>query len=142
MADRLLIHHRAVNSVIIIIFLTTVVLFVMGSVSRKVKKKKDAVVPITVMQKTQEKDTTDAAEKKRSVKRQRTLVKKITLPLDLNTATYEDLCLVKGVGPVMAKNILAYREKYGTFTSVEDLKKIKGIGDKRYQTLAGCFIVR
>lgn len=114
----------------------------MGSVRTKVKKKHDSIVPVAIVQKTQQKDKLDPTEKKRSVKRQKPSVKKITLPMDLNTATYDDLCLIKGVGPVMAKNILAYREKYGTFTSVEDLKKIKGIGDKRFQALSGYFIVR
>ncbi|MXS86407.1 helix-hairpin-helix domain-containing protein [Nitrosomonas sp. HPC101] len=48
--------------------------------------------------------------------------------VDINTASQTDLESVKGLGPVKAKAIIEYREKHGTFKSVEDLSNVKGIG--------------
>lgn len=50
--------------------------------------------------------------------------------IDINTATKEQLDSISGVGPVTAQKILEYRSKNGRFQSLEDLKKIGGIGDK------------
>jgi len=58
-----------------------------------------------------------------------------SLPLDLNRATSEDLCLVPGVGESLANEVVAYRERRGSFRSIEELKHVKGIGDKKYLTL-------
>ena len=51
-------------------------------------------------------------------------------PVNLNTADEAMLRGVKGIGPVKAKAIVAYRQQNGPFKSVDDLKKVKGIGDK------------
>lgn len=48
--------------------------------------------------------------------------------VDINTASQTDLESVKGLGPTKAKAIIEYREKHGTFRSVEDLTNVKGIG--------------
>lgn len=48
--------------------------------------------------------------------------------LSLNTATAEQLDGLPGVGPVTAKAILAWRTKNGSFTKVEDLLDVKGVG--------------
>jgi len=50
--------------------------------------------------------------------------------INLNTATVEQLDTLKGVGPGKAKAIVAYRDKNGPFKSIDDLKKVKGFGDK------------
>ena len=50
--------------------------------------------------------------------------------VNLNTATKEELDGVKGVGPVKAQAIIDYRKKNGPFKSVDDLKNVKGFGDK------------
>jgi competence protein ComEA len=50
--------------------------------------------------------------------------------VNLNTATKEELEAVKGIGPVKALAILDYRKKNGSFKSVDDLKNVKGFGDK------------
>lgn len=52
-------------------------------------------------------------------------------PIDLNTATIEQLEQLPGVGPVTAKRIIDMREKSGPFHKVEDLLAIRGIGPKR-----------
>jgi len=51
--------------------------------------------------------------------------------LNLNRAGYFDLQTLPGVGPVLAERILAYRDSAGAFKSVEELSKVKGIGDKK-----------
>lgn len=50
--------------------------------------------------------------------------------VNLNTATKEELDGVKGIGPVKAQAIIEYRTKNGSFKSVDDLKNVKGFGDK------------
>lgn len=50
--------------------------------------------------------------------------------INVNQAGVEDLAKLKGVGKVKAKAIVAYREVNGKFTSLEELLKVKGIGEK------------
>ena len=56
-------------------------------------------------------------------------------PLNLNTATLEQLDTLSGIGPTTAQKILDFREERGGFGSVEELGEIPGIGDKRLATL-------
>jgi competence protein ComEA len=56
-------------------------------------------------------------------------------PVDLNTATLEQLDSLDGVGPVTAQKILAYRQQHGGFGSVDELGQIPGIGPKRLAAL-------
>ena len=57
------------------------------------------------------------------------------VPLNLNTATLEQLDALDGIGPATAQKILDYREEHGGFGSVEELGEVPGIGDVR---LARC----
>lgn len=56
-------------------------------------------------------------------------------PLNLNTATLEQLDTLDGVGPAIAQKILDYREKHGGFSSVDELDQIPGIGEMRLAAL-------
>jgi competence protein ComEA len=56
-------------------------------------------------------------------------------PLNLNTATLEQLDTLSGVGPTTAQKILDFREERGGFGSVEELGEIPGIGEKRLASL-------
>jgi competence protein ComEA len=65
-----------------------------------------------------------------------------SIPLDLNRVSAEDLCLIPGIGESLAREIVAHRERRRGFRSVEELKNVKGIGDKKYQNFKGFFIVQ
>jgi competence protein ComEA len=56
-------------------------------------------------------------------------------PVNLNTATLEQLDTLDGVGPGIAQRILDYREQHGGFRRAEELGEVPGIGDKRLATL-------
>jgi competence protein ComEA len=56
-------------------------------------------------------------------------------PLNLNTATLEQLDTLDGVGPATAQKILDYRAEHGGFGSIEELDQIPGIGEKRLAAL-------
>jgi len=56
-------------------------------------------------------------------------------PLDLNTATLEELQQLPGIGPTRAKAIVHFREKSGPFRRVEDLLVIRGITRARLEKL-------
>ena len=49
-------------------------------------------------------------------------------PLDLNSATAAELDRLPGIGPELARRIVAYREVHGPFAAVEDLLRVEGIG--------------
>ena len=50
--------------------------------------------------------------------------------IDLNSATVDQLDALPGIGPVTAKKIIDYRDANGSFSSVDDLQKLSGIGGK------------
>ena len=56
-------------------------------------------------------------------------------PINLNTATLEQLDALPGVGPATAQAILAFRDKEGRFDSVEALLDVRGIGDAKFEAL-------
>ena len=57
------------------------------------------------------------------------------MAIDINKATVNDLQKLPGIGPGLAKQIVAYREKNGPFRRVEDLMVIKGIGFKKWKKI-------
>jgi competence protein ComEA len=56
--------------------------------------------------------------------------------LDLNAATPEQLQELPGVGPVLAQRILEWRQANGRFSTVEELREVDGIGERRFAELA------
>jgi competence protein ComEA len=62
--------------------------------------------------------------------------------LDLNAANIDDLVRLPGIGPVMARRIVEYREANGPFKKLQDLRKVKGIGVKTYEKLAPLLVIR
>ena len=57
------------------------------------------------------------------------VVPETALPVNINTATAEELDVLPGIGPALAGRIIAYREEHGPFTAVEQLLEVSGIGE-------------
>ncbi len=62
--------------------------------------------------------------------------------VDVNSASSSLLSFVSGVGPRVAKNIVEYRDKNGAFEAKKELLKVKGLGAKAYEQLAGFIRIR
>ena len=67
--------------------------------------------------------------------RMRKMAPKVTLPIHINTASVDELCALKGVGPKLAEKIIAAREAHGPFKSGADLQKVPGIGKKKLENM-------
>ncbi|HQP31461.1 MAG TPA: helix-hairpin-helix domain-containing protein [Deltaproteobacteria bacterium] len=55
--------------------------------------------------------------------------------LNINSATVDELKMLPGVGPGIARDIVAYRQAKGPFKNVADLDKVKGIGKKKFEEI-------
>lgn len=55
--------------------------------------------------------------------------------VDINKASVEQLVTIPGVGEATARRIVAFREEHGPFRRVEDLMKVRGIGEKSLEKL-------
>ncbi len=55
--------------------------------------------------------------------------------INLNTASKEELCLLKGVDTILAQAIIDYRTENSGFEDVEELLNIKGIGEIKYKNI-------
>ena len=62
-------------------------------------------------------------------------------PIDVNSASVEELMSIPGIGQVMAQRIVEFREKNGPYKSVDDLLKVQGIGEKSLAKLRDRFTV-
>ena len=52
--------------------------------------------------------------------------------VNINTADAERLATLKGIGPALAQRIIEYREQNGAFKSIDEIKNVRGIGDKKF----------
>jgi len=62
--------------------------------------------------------------------------------VNINTADIEELNTLPGVGKVIAGRIIDYRETHGSFTSKEDIKKVKGIGPKKFDKIKDLLLIK
>jgi comEA protein len=61
--------------------------------------------------------------------------------ININTANRYLLTKLPGIGPKLAERVVEYRDAHGLFTSCEDIMKVKGIGQKKYQIISGMITV-
>lgn len=55
--------------------------------------------------------------------------------IDINTASAYELEGLPGVGPVLARRIIEYREKHGGFKTLSELEEVTGVGDKKLESI-------
>jgi competence protein ComEA len=63
-------------------------------------------------------------------------------PINVNTATAEELEALPEIGPAMARAIVEYREEHGPFEAVDDLLEVQGIGPKTLEAIEALITVR
>ena len=61
--------------------------------------------------------------------------------ININTADEATLQTLPGIGAAKAASIVRYREANGGFSSIEEIKKVSGIGDITYENIKGCITV-
>jgi competence protein ComEA len=59
----------------------------------------------------------------------------VTFPLDLNSAGPAELMALPGIGEKLAQRVVAYRQSRGGFRNVDELRRVRGIGQKRMERL-------
>jgi competence protein ComEA len=116
---------KALHLLLVVLFTFSLCLSVESGdvLAATAKEKKEVTVPIdkagtSAQVPPDEKGTTAKAPKA------------IPKDVNINTADKETLTLLPGIGPVTAEAILAYRQANGGFKSIEELTKVKGIGEK------------
>jgi competence protein ComEA len=62
-------------------------------------------------------------------------ISNISNKININTATAAELDKLPGIGPARANDIINYRQAHNGFKTIEELKNIKGIGDKSFESL-------
>ncbi len=55
--------------------------------------------------------------------------------ININNATQTELETLPGIGPSLALNIINYRKENGRFSSIDEIKNVKGIGDSKYENI-------
>lgn len=66
----------------------------------------------------------------------------INLRININTASTTQLETLQGIGPVLARRIVDFREKEGRYAKTEDIMKVSGIGPKVYENLKDSITVK
>lgn len=55
--------------------------------------------------------------------------------VNINTATESQIALLPGLGPKLATEVINYRANNGNFKTVEEIKKVSGVGDKKFEKI-------
>jgi comEA protein len=59
----------------------------------------------------------------------------VSYPININTATAQDLEQLPGIGPTLALSIVAYRESHGLFQTIQQIQNVPDIGPKTYEAI-------
>lgn len=59
----------------------------------------------------------------------------VSFPVNINTADADTLAALPGIGQVLAKRILAYRQQNGSFRAIEEITNVEGIGEKKAEAI-------
>ena len=62
--------------------------------------------------------------------------------VNINEASVKELAGLAGIGKTKAEAIIAYRNEYGNFESVDDMKKVKGVGKKTFEKISNRITVK
>lgn len=62
--------------------------------------------------------------------------------IDINSANAYELEGLPGIGPVLARRIIQYREKHGEFKTISELNKVSGVGDKKQEAIRGYIYIK
>ncbi len=66
----------------------------------------------------------------------------LSTPININTASLDQLDLLPGVGPATAQKILDYRQANGPFSDIEEIQQVSGIGPAKYEQMRDLIVVR
>jgi comEA protein len=61
--------------------------------------------------------------------------------VNINTADRHALARLKGIGPKLAERVIDYRSTHGPFSCTDDIMRVKGIGEKKYQAISGMITI-
>lgn len=62
--------------------------------------------------------------------------------ININKADIQELQKISGIGESLANRIISYREENGKFSSVEDIKNVSGIGEKKFENIKDQIVVK
>lgn len=65
-----------------------------------------------------------------------------TSKININKATQTELETLPGIGPAIATKIINYRDENGKFATIEDIKKVNGIGDSKFENIKDLISVK
>lgn len=118
---------------IALLVMSGILIYVSLSTPGVYEKTKTTVTQISSSSKTATNSAKSATAASKSSDKSATAV---SYPINLNTATVEELVSIDGLGESRASAIIEYRDYLGGYTSVEQIKEISGIGDATYAKLA------
>jgi competence ComEA-like helix-hairpin-helix protein len=84
----------------------------------------------------------DEDNKSNSVSKNSTKILEQGKLVNINTALADEIALLPGIGEITAEKIIEYRIKSGGFRKIEDIKKVKGISEKKFEQIKNFISVK
>lgn len=66
---------------------------------------------------------------------------KIEGRVNINSATEDQIAFLPGIGPKLAKEVVSYRTTSGGFKTIEDIKRVSGVGEKKFEKIKDFIVV-